>query len=140
MTRERHNTAFFVGAIVGGLAGTAYALWTAPQAGARTRAQLAERLAGLTARAGQTIATVRAESAQLIERAVETVSAFAGPEPKVPLPAHREPAVAEDVILIPEPGEPAPPAPVPGAIEERPAPPADADIVIEGPRPTMGDR
>ena len=38
---ERHDTAFVIGALIGGLAGSTAALFRAPQAGQRTREQLA---------------------------------------------------------------------------------------------------
>lgn len=50
---DRHELAFFAGAVIGAVAGAAYGLFTAPQAGWRTRAdlsgyaeELGDRLAG----------------------------------------------------------------------------------------------
>jgi gas vesicle protein len=43
VTDERHDAAFVVGAVVGGLAGALYTLFNVPRAGASTRADLVER-------------------------------------------------------------------------------------------------
>lgn len=54
MTDQRHNAAFVVGSILGGVAGAAAALWKTPQSGPELRAKLAERLGmggGTTGRA-----------------------------------------------------------------------------------------
>lgn len=44
MTDQRHNAAFVVGSILGGVAGAAAALWKTPQSGPELRAKLAGRL------------------------------------------------------------------------------------------------
>lgn len=44
MTDQRHNAAFVVGSILGGVAGAAAALWKTPQSGPELRARLAGRL------------------------------------------------------------------------------------------------
>lgn len=46
MARQRHNAAFVVGSVLGGVAGAAAALWKAPQSGSELRAKVAERLGG----------------------------------------------------------------------------------------------
>jgi hypothetical protein len=43
LAEERHTTAFVVGMVLGGLAGAAVALWTAPRSGAATRALVADK-------------------------------------------------------------------------------------------------
>lgn len=43
MAEERHTTAFVVGAVLGGLAGAAFVLWTAKRSGVQTRALIAEK-------------------------------------------------------------------------------------------------
>ena len=40
----RYGTAFIAGAVIGGVAGTAFTLWRAPQAGRVTRSQLGEQI------------------------------------------------------------------------------------------------
>jgi hypothetical protein len=44
VAEEQHTTAFVVGAILGGVAGAAATLWRVPQSGAKTRAQITERV------------------------------------------------------------------------------------------------
>lgn len=68
MAAERHDAAFIVGAVVGGLAGAAGALWLAPQAGARTRAQLAERWNDAAEKVAQGVAGVDDRARGLLGR------------------------------------------------------------------------
>lgn len=48
MARQRHNAAFVVGSMLGGIAGAAAALWKAPQSGVELRSQISERIGGFT--------------------------------------------------------------------------------------------
>lgn len=76
---ERHNTAFVVGALIGGLAGSTAALFRTPQSGHQTREQLAsyvgmasQRVTDLSARiglgAGQGAGSIRTRAAALGSR------------------------------------------------------------------------
>lgn len=47
MARQRHNAAFVVGSILGGVAGAAAALWKTPQSGAELRSQVTGRIGGV---------------------------------------------------------------------------------------------
>jgi gas vesicle protein len=69
---ERHDAAFVVGAVIGGLAAAAVTLFRAPQSGARTRAQLAERIGPPVATARQRARTT-ARAAQGTSQRVSTV-------------------------------------------------------------------
>lgn len=48
MPDDRHNAAFVVGAILGGIAGATMALWKVPQSGAALRAELSKEFNELT--------------------------------------------------------------------------------------------
>ena len=74
MADERHDAAFIVGAILGGLAGALGTLFWAPQSGAQTRTQLAERWNAAAERAAQGVATVDARTRELAARAGEGVA------------------------------------------------------------------
>lgn len=52
MARQRHNAAFVVGSILGGVAGAAAALWKTPRSGPELRAQISQRLGGIAGSAG----------------------------------------------------------------------------------------
>jgi hypothetical protein len=63
---ERHDAAFVVGAVVGGVAGAVYALFNAPQAGARTRADLVARWSDAAERLAQGVAALDEGVRQLL--------------------------------------------------------------------------
>lgn len=71
MADQRHDAAFIVGAVVGGLAAGAYALVAAPQAGSETRVQLAERRDALAERLAQTTAEAEGQIRRLLARTQE---------------------------------------------------------------------
>ncbi|MDQ3043787.1 MAG: YtxH domain-containing protein [Chloroflexota bacterium] len=110
MARQRHDAAFIVGGLLGGIVGAVVTLLSAPQAGARTRAQMNESLQpaleGLQA-AGYRVAS---ESHAVIERASEalsTVSAVlpgASQDPPTDHSAIEFDALADDAApLVPDP-------------------------------------
>lgn len=68
MRKERHDMAFITGAVVGGLAAAAVTLLRAPQAGARTRAQIAERLEPVTSKTSELSRTVANQSRSLTDQ------------------------------------------------------------------------
>lgn len=68
MRKERHDMAFITGAVVGGLAAAAVTLFRAPQAGARTRAQIAERLEPVTSKTSELSRTVANQSRSLTDQ------------------------------------------------------------------------
>lgn len=72
MADERHDAAFVVGAVIGGLAAAAVTLFRAPQSGPRTRAQLAERIRPPAATAAQRARTA-ARAAQGTTQRVSAV-------------------------------------------------------------------
>ena len=132
---ERHDAAFVVGAILGGVAGATYTLFNAPQAGAQTRAQLAERrdavaerlaaaIAEVDGRVRRLVAQVGAAARPVVERLASARPGSAPAEVEVAT----EPA-AEPVFTLPDPLEPDP------VVREEPAAGMGEDIVIEGPRP-----
>lgn len=59
MARQRHNAAFVVGSILGGVAGAAAALWKTPQSGAELRSRVSERLGGFAGSGGSSAAEPR---------------------------------------------------------------------------------
>ena len=69
MANQRHGAAFIVGAVLGGVAGAMVTLLNAPQAGARTRSQVATRVAavvdGITAKSTAIGADARRLSAEV---------------------------------------------------------------------------
>lgn len=117
MAAERHNAAFVVGAVVGGLAGAAGALWRAPQAGGRTRAQIAERWDEATERLAQGIADVAGRVRGLLGQdeptldlgAVVVTETVVAPDAVVGIEA------AVDGLVVVD-ADPAPPGPRPGPI------------------------
>lgn len=144
MAKSRHNAAFVVGAIAGGLAGATCALVIAPQAGAVTRALLKERLQPITDRAALALDVVREAAELLIERVEAVVAAVTGEELE-PMPAVETeervmvvpaPTAATDEV-VERPGSAAqPPLTVPPVMP----PSSGGDVVIDGPRPTMPDQ
>ena len=66
MADERHDAAFVVGAVVGGVAGAVYALFNAPQAGERTRAELVARWNDAAERLAQGVAALDEGVRQLL--------------------------------------------------------------------------
>jgi len=123
VARERHDAAFIVGALIGGVGGGLYGLWTAPQSGARTRADLAHRWDELSERAAQAVAEADAEIRAALGRdgsrpppvppATPVVSAsgpFTEPDgaPVLLLP---DPLEADPVVVLETETEPLAPAP-----------------------------
>ena len=107
MANERHDAAFVVGALLGGLAGGAYSLWVAPQAGAQTRAELAQRWNLVAERLAQGVASIDAGARRVATQIEERSS------PVVARLEHRRPAAptsvsTETVLLLPDPLEPDP--------------------------------
>ena len=81
MVDERHDTAFVVGALLGGALGAVYALLNAPQSGRQTRSQLTGQVDAVTRPARESAHGVQ----QRTKGAVDTVSSGA---------AHRASSVA----------------------------------------------
>ena len=118
MADERHDAAFIVGAILGGLVGGGYALFRVPQAGGQTRAQLWARGDGLTQRLsattsaldGQTrtlLARANAETAPVVER-LQRIRTGALLSPSTDVVEPRTEVVTEPVFTLPDPLEPDP--------------------------------
>jgi hypothetical protein len=144
---ERHDAAFIVGAVLGGLAGAAGVLFWAPQAGAQTRAQLGERWRDSTERLTQGIAGLETRARALLGQEDEP-----GPAPTV---AVATPPAGETVsagttsetrVVVELEPEPTPPGPRPGPIvggtvvgDPAPATPAGSDgSGTVPPRPSSG--
>ena len=156
MAHERHDVAFVVGALLGGVAGATYTLFNAPQAGAQTRAQLAEQVTALTGQLSTATAKLGEQGERLGQRATATVTTLTervtGDGPVVdPATARAAEAKTEPVILLPDPLEPAPVVgaePSPTAADVAGTTPTvgglpagdDLDLVIDGPRPAGADR
>ncbi len=151
MAAERHDVAFVVGAVLGGVAGAAATLLNAPQSGARTRAQLVEQVQMMVNGAGTTPTRLRVEDRarhmmDLTERATAsataTVSGFISRAPD-PTAASRADAsvtpLTEPVALLPGPLEP---DPIVEAARTGAPPEIDEtrDIVLDGPRPAGADQ
>lgn len=156
MAHERHDVAFVVGALLGGLAGATYTLFNAPQAGSQTRAQLAEQLNGLNGQLGTATAKLGEQGERLGQRATATVAALTervtGDAAVVDAATARTAEQkTEPVLLLPDPLEPAPvvgvePSPTAADVAAGTAtvgglPAGDNfDVVIDGPRPAGADR
>ena len=116
MADERHDATFIVGAILGGLAGALGTLFWAPQSGAQTRTQLAERWNAAAERAAQGVATVDARTRELAARAGEGVAPVVERLERVRPGSDASPAEAEatvevdvePVFTLPDPLEPDP--------------------------------
>ena len=155
---ERHDAAFVVGAVLGGVAGAAYTLLNAPQSGGETRAELAARWSGLADR-------LAAEAADL-DGAIRRLTAGAGTGARSVTerlrPDRGETTIvtaevgvaasseeAEPVFTLPDPLEPDPivrDEPADGSAGDDPGGARsevgtrDVDVVIEGPRPLDAPR
>ena len=156
MADERHDAAFIVGAILGGLAGAVGTLFWAPQSGAETRTQLAERWNAAAERAAQGVATVDTRARDLAARAGEGVAPVverlerirpgtdASPAEVIEAEATIEVDV-EPVFTLPDPLEPDPvvdeaadaAVDVPTALDPTSAGAAEAapEAKADGPRP-----
>lgn len=75
--KNRHNAAFVVGAVVGGLAGAAAALWKTPYSGAELRAQLGGGPNGHAG--GGTVAAGRLPEPTMMERVISTAENLLAP-------------------------------------------------------------
>ena len=151
MADERHDVAFVVGALLGGVAGAVYTLFNAPQAGADTRAQLAEQFGAATSRVDAAATRLGAEGGRLIEQASATVATLTERVGRDESSGAGE-TITEPVLLLPDPLEPDPVVLDPtrdAAIDDiavgNPTVgglPAgdDLDLVIDGPRPASSDR
>lgn len=165
MADERHDAAFIVGAVVGGVAGAAFALFRAPQAGAQTRAQLAERRDAVSNRLAAGIAALDERARRLVARvggAVAPVGARLEAIRPAPPPSEDVAGGGEPVFLLPDPLEPDPivdPDPIGRDAAGVATPPVAADglprvlqdrvvsvpevphvdVVIEGPRPSSAE-
>ena len=148
MARQRHDAAFIVGGLLGGMVGAVVTLLNAPQAGARTRALLGETLQpareGLSA-AGNRVAS---ESREMSER---TTAALATLSAALPGAGHDEPDARPEVDFAALAGEaPSRPAddvavpPLPDPLESPPVFPRDPmplgdDRVIDASPRRQGD-
>lgn len=127
MAEERHDAAFIVGAVVGGLAAGVYALFEAPQAGAQTRAQLQERGDAIGEQAAQATAEVDGRVRRWLVRADERAAPLlrrvtgrraAGEVTRAPIAADRSSPSSlsergstvdtEPFVTLPDPLAPAP--------------------------------
>ena len=153
MAGERHDVAFVVGAVLGGVAGAAITLLNAPQSGQQTRAQLAAQAEALIQALGAATSQVDDRALRLVDRAAGSIPGR-GDQPGADAPAAVavEPAgigigqgEAEPVYTLPDPLEPAPVVPtesreIGGDAGAAADTPGGVDVVIEGPRPTSADR
>lgn len=119
MAEERHDAAFIVGAVVGGLAAGAYALFAAPQAGSQTRAQLWERGDAVAEQVARTTAEVDERVRRWLARADEQAAPLRrrltggrddrGPAPVGAFRTERGSVVeTEPFITLPDPPAPDP--------------------------------
>ena len=157
MADERHDVAFVVGALLGGLAGATVTLFNAPQAGAQTRAQLAEQVGALSGKVGTATARLGEQGERLGRQAGAAISTLTerggrdagadGGTDRAATEATTEPST-EPVMLLPDPLEPDP-----VVVDDVAAATAggnvtvggltagdDLDLVIDGPRPAATDR
>lgn len=137
MADERHDAAFIVGAVLGGLAGGAYALLNAPQSGARTRAELGERWGVVGERMAAGVAQIDAKTRPARVRiggaANATVERFGRLRRTTDRAGGAEVAEGDPLITLPDPLEPDPIADdVNGAGPERTPP--GADMTVDVPR------
>lgn len=114
--------AFVFGAVLGGIAGAAYGLFTAPQAGAVTRQRLIDQARGIVQQTEQVLSALVDEGERLVESGRASIAAMTERVTKPADVPAAGPAGTDEVIA----SEPVPP--------ETPAP---TDEVIEGPRPAM---
>ncbi len=82
MGSERHDVAFVVGAVLGGLIAAGVTLFRAPQPGAQTRAQIAERLEPVTSKTTELSRTVtdqtRTVTSQSVAKSKELTASVKG--------------------------------------------------------------
>jgi gas vesicle protein len=78
VAQERHDVAFVVGAVLGGLGGAVATLFTAPQSGQRTRDQLAGHANAVGQRISAGSSTLQLRGQQLSERATGAINSVAG--------------------------------------------------------------
>jgi hypothetical protein len=138
LAKERHTTAFVVGAVIGGLAGTAFVLWTAQRSGAQTRALIAEKTEGVLFRLSGmdkvhsegTSTAAELPSSEAVMRPVSgEVAADVDTAPiPVPVPVAETVDDEDDGARLPTTfrGE---------VLTEKPI-----DVVLDGPRPAPTDR
>ena len=147
MADQRHDAAFVVGAILGGLAGAAAVLFRAPQSGAQTRAQLAERWNAAAEQAAQAVAAADGRARELATRAGEGVAPVieridrvrpGGAEATAPAAVEADVAVEievdvdeEPVFTLPDPLEPDP-------VVAPPPPAADLPTALDPPATDLG--
>lgn len=147
MADERHDAAFVVGAVVGGVAGAAYGLFSAPQAGRRTRGQLAEQADALVQRLADGVAALRAQTGSTVAQVSDTVEGLVG-RGHGPDRDDTNPIVvdAEPAFTLPDPLEPDPivatdpdadrTADIAPVVLGVPTADPATDVVLDGPRPT----
>lgn len=141
VANQRHDAAFIVGAVIGGVAAGAYALFEAPQAGTETRAQLAERGDALAERLAQTTAEVDGRVRRWLARAEEQTAPLMGRVTRRPMGSTAATTAlgsvvdTEPFITLPDPLEPDP-----VLTEPEPTAGANADVVVDVPRLTDPDR
>ena len=162
---QRHDAAFVVGAVLGGLAGATYGLLRAPQSGERTRAQLAEyahavvyRVEAAADRFADTAARLGGESRRRVDGAVASVRGLAVRRSRTEVTSETRPpaspaaigstaagtdqaAAGMDTGTVGT-GRPAAPLdpnrewPTPGQAVAAAQAAEGMDIVVDGPRPT----
>lgn len=70
MRTERHDVAFVVGAVVGGITAAAITLFRAPQSGAQTRAGIQERLRPVTSTTAGPTRTIASQAQAITNQSV----------------------------------------------------------------------
>ncbi len=104
VAKERHDVAFVVGAILGGLGGTVAALFNAPQSGQRTRDQLAGHANAVGQRISVGSSTLLLRGQQLTERATGAISSVAGrDDATMPVATGSVAEANEAVFTLPDP-------------------------------------
>ncbi|HEV2107484.1 MAG TPA: YtxH domain-containing protein [Thermomicrobiales bacterium] len=96
MGTERHNVAFVVGAVVGGLTAATITLFQAPQSGAQTRADIQERLKRMTTKTSGAAQTVAGRTRSSVAKSRELAASAAGKVRSEDHSAHQE----TDEILV----------------------------------------
>lgn len=144
MAEERHDAAFVVGAVVGGVAAGVYALFEAPQAGSQTRTQLQERRDAIGEHVAQATADVDGRVRRWLVRVDEQAAPLlrrvtgrraAGEVTREPIAADRSSPSARGSAADTEPFVTLPDPPAPDPVD------AETTVAAEGGSaddPTLG--
>jgi hypothetical protein len=141
VAKDRHTTAFVVGAVLGGLAGVTATLWKTPWSGAQARARIAERVEQVLFRLTG-MDEMRPESAAAPTTPVLMVAETPGAATDAAAAGVAEPPMTPSPDVVQEQEEATLPLTFRGEVLSDRAPSAEpqADVVLDGPRPSTADR